>query len=798
MNDPTPLAETDAMRVAVRELCEFSARAGDLDLRFGMAPSAREGVAGHRVVTSRRGTLYQSEVTLKGALDALTVSGRADGYDPSQHRLEEIKTFRGDLARQPANQRHLHWAQLKVYGWLLCERDSLEEITLALVYFNIDTGQEVPFEQRLSSNLLRDFFVEMCGRYSQWAQQERAHRASRDAYLSTLAFPHEEFRAGQRELAVAVFRAANAGASLLVEAPTGIGKSIATLFPVLKAMPLRKLDKVYFLSAKSSGRLLATDALALCTNASRLGTSVSPVAEPSHAVIRVVELVAKAKACLHPGQACTGSTCPLAAGFFDRLPTARTAWIQSDASDPRAVNAAARDHDVCPYYLAQELVIWADVVVADYNYYFDSSASLYSVMVEREWRVGVLVDEAHNLIERAREMYSAALKLSDVETLRHVAPALKRTWTRLIRAWKGLELTDAESYRVLSDIPTKFLKAMQKSSEEVGDYLAGHADAPAPLRDFYFATMHLLRQAESMDENSVCDLTCTTKCTARGDAELVLRNVIPAPYIGPRLAAADSAVLFSATLTPIDFYRGMLGVAEDATVLQVASPFDSTQLRVSVQRHISTRYRDRSASLSAISALMASTQANRPGNYLAFFSSFEYLQMAADDLRQSYPHLVQWRQTRDMTEADRHTFVQSFVPDGVGIGFAVLGGAFGEGVDLPGTKLIGAFIATLGLPPINPVNETYREVIERKFGNGYACTYTYPGIRKVVQASGRVIRTLSDEGTLHLMDDRFATRDVRRLLPPWWAVTVSRSSALAEHGHASIGNSTCFAGSSAR
>lgn len=758
------------MRVGVRDLCDFSARAGDLDLRFGMSPNAREGVAGHLVVASRRGADYKSEVALKGSLAELAISGRADGYSAAQNRLEEIKTFRGDLAHQPANQRHLHWAQLKVYGWLMCERDALHTITLALIYFNIDTQQELPFEQSFSSDTLRDYFVELCGSYSRWAEQERAHRVRRDAYLTALVFPHDEFRAGQRELAVAVYRAARAGTSVLIEAPTGIGKSIATLFPMLKAMPARKLDKVYFLSAKSSGRLLATEALARCNGASDTDKSALPAEVKPYGVIRVVELIAKAKACLHPGKACTGSTCPLAAGFFDRLPSARAEWVQSDASGAGAVTAAARSHDICPYYLAQELASWADVVVADYNYYFESSASLYSAMVEREWRVGVLVDEAHNLIERARAMYSAELKLSDVQALRRGVPALKRTWTRLIRAWKGLDLSEADSYRVLKDAPTKFLKALQLSSAEMGDYLAENADAAAQLRDFYFATLHLLRRAESFDENSVFDLTCNKQRSGRIDAQLVLRNIIPAPYVGPRLAAADSVALFSATLTPVDFYRGMLGVAENATVLQVASPFDSPQLSVSVERHISTRYRDRSASLNAICRLMAMTQTARPGNYLAFFSSFEYLELAADELRNSYPHLVQWRQTRDMSEGDRHSFVQSFVNDGVGIGFAVLGGAFGEGVDLPGTKLIGAFIATLGLPPINPVNETYRQVIERKFGNGYECTYTYPGIRKVVQASGRVIRTLSDKGTLHLMDDRFATSGVRRLLPAWWSV----------------------------
>ena len=502
------------LRVGVRDLREFTAREGDLDVRFGMSPNAREGVAGHDTVTGRRGAGYEREVALKGTYEGLCVAGRADGYISAQNRLEEIKTFRGDLTRQPANQRHLHWAQLKIYGWLMCERDTLPAITLALVYFNIDTQQEIPFEQRVSSEALRDYFMRLCGSYSEWAEQERAHRAVRDAYLSTLAFPHDEFRAGQRELAVAVFRAARVGASLLIEAPTGIGKSIATLFPMLKAMPVRKLDKVYFLSAKSSGRLLSTEALARCKGASSAAKDEPASAVEPHAVIRVVELIAKAKACLYPGKACTGSTCPLAAGFFDRLPVARAEWIQSDASDAGAVSTAARNHDICPYYLAQELVSWADVVVADYNYYFDSSASLYSAIVEREWRVGVLVDEAHNLIERARATYSAEMKLSDVEALRRVVPALKRTWTRLLRAWKGLELSDADSYRVLNDPPTKFLKALLLSTAEVGDYLAENADAAAQLRDFYFAALHLLRRAESFDEHSVFDLTCSRRRNA--------------------------------------------------------------------------------------------------------------------------------------------------------------------------------------------------------------------------------------------------------------------------------------------
>ena len=770
---------SSALRVGVRDLCEFVAREGDLDVRFGMSPNARQGVAGHETVTARRGTDYQREVTLKGARNELSVIGRADGYDLSRNRVEEIKTFRGDLSTQPASLRLLHWAQLKVYGWLLCDRDALPSITLALVYFNIDSEQEIAFDQTISARELQAHFNELCARYVQWAAQEGAHRLRRNTHLTRLTFPHGAFRPGQRELAEAVFRTGRSGGCLLAEAPTGIGKSIATLFPMLKAMPVRKLDKIYFLSAKTSGRKLALDALAMCQAPRRVDAITITGSDEHTPPLRVVELIAKSKACLHPGQACTGATCPLALGFFDRLPSARVEWVSSNEGGASAVTVSARNHSICPYYFAQDLVRWADVVVADYNYYFDSSASLYGAMIDSEWRVGVLVDEAHNLIDRARGMYSAALQLAQVKALRDEVPALKRTWARLIRQCRVLGLPDGSAYQLLDRPPASFLKALQTSSAEVGTYLVENADAPAKVRDFYLAALHLLRRAESFDDNSVFDVSRSAMRKSNSDTELVLRNVVPAPYVAPRLIAAQSVVLFSATLTPVDFYRGMLGVPEGATVLHVPSPFASTQLKITVAHHISTRYRDRRSSLRAITQLISEQLTKCPGNYLAFFSSFDYLELAANDLSDCFPRMVQWRQTRDMAEAARQQFLDRFVEGGQGVGFAVLGGAFAEGVDLPGRKLIGAFIATLGLPPTDPINETYRAVIDRQFGCGYEYTYPYPGIRKVVQASGRVIRTLTDHGILHLMDDRFAAPDVRRLLPPWWSVNVSGPSGLA-------------------
>ena len=310
--------------VAVRELCEFTAKQGDLDLRFTPAPTALEGMAGHAVAASRRGAGYRAEVALSGSYQSLRVRGRADGYDPAQQRIDEVKTFKGRLDRQPASHRHLHWAQAKVYGWLLCEQEQLAHIDVALVYLDVGTQQETVFTERCSAADLRQHFEAQCQRFIAWAEQQVAHRVARDAALTTLAFPFGDFRTGQRPLAEAVYKTAVAGRCLLAQAPTGIGKTMGTLFPLLKAAPAQRIDKVFFLAAKTSGRQMALDALA------RLSDSAP--APP----LRVLELVARDKACEHPDKACHGESCPLARGFYDRLPAARAAAVAPASADKPA------------------------------------------------------------------------------------------------------------------------------------------------------------------------------------------------------------------------------------------------------------------------------------------------------------------------------------------------------------------------------------------------------------------------------------------------------------------------------
>ncbi|RZJ27024.1 MAG: ATP-dependent DNA helicase [Haliea sp.] len=746
--------------VAVRALCDFTAKRGDLDLRFTPSPSAIEGMAGHRMVAMRRPPHYQTEVSLAIDYKNLRVRGRADGYDAEAGQLEEVKTYRGSLEAMRENHRHLHWAQLKVYGHLLCRKEGLTELKLALVYFNVATQDETLLVESHSAEALRAFFEDQCERFLDWAGQELAHRAARDKALAGLPFPHASFRPGQRELAEAVYKSAASGRCLMAQAPTGIGKTIGTVFPLLKACPTQQLDKVFFLAAKTPGRQLALDALA------RIKTAAPALP------LRVLELVARGKACEHPDKACHGESCPLAQGFYDRLPAARQAAVDVAATlpgplDQQALRKVALAHGICPYYLSQDLLHWSDVIVGDYNYYFDVNAMLHAQAQAGQWRVSVLVDEAHNLVERARKMYSAGLDPAHLVLARQAAPpAIRKVLDRLARGWHELHQDQVQDYQVYDEVPQDFRGALQQTSSAILDHLAEHpAGIAAHLQDFFFEVLHFSRMAELLGAHSLFDITL-----GEGGALLCLRNIVPAPFLAPRFAAARSAALFSATLGPAEYYSDLLGLPEDTAWIDVASPFRAEQLAVRVVDDVSTRFRHRDHSLLPMVELMARQYAEAPGNYLSFVSSFDYLQQLLELFRARHPSIAVWAQSRGMEEGAKKGFLERFTPASSGIGFAVLGGAFAEGVDLPGKRLIGAFIATLGLPQINPVNEQIKLRMETSFGRGYDYTYLYPGLQKVVQAAGRVIRTESDSGVVYLIDDRYAGAQVQALFPGWWKV----------------------------
>lgn len=759
--DATPSAH----RVSVKTLCAFSAKRGDIDVRFVPSPTAQQGVAGHLRVQARRGAGYESEVVLSARHGLLHVRGRADGHDTARERVEEIKTFRGRFDAIRNNHRALHWAQAKVYGWMLCERDGLAHIDVALVYLDLGTDEEMVLEERCTREALATHFEGLCAAYAAWADSQAVHHAALSHRLAALAFPYATFRNGQRDIADAAYRAASSARHLLIEAPTGIGKTLATLFPLLKARGQHKLDKVYFLTAKTSGRTIALEALQQI-----IGTGAS---------LRVLELTARDKVCEHPGKACNGDACPLARGFYDRLAAARAAAVQAAWLDRAALRRVALAHEVCPYFLSQELVRWSDVIVGDYNHYFDGSAFLYALMKEEDWQVALLVDEAHNLLQRARGMYTAELDGQALDRVRRNAPGALRTPLQQVeRAWRAVQDFQSEPCALQSDVPEALPPALQGAIAAMGDHFSAHPEhAHGPLQQFFFDAIQFARLADAFADHSVFESTLDTAALSQASVNeasnargLAIRNLLPAPFLQSRFAACRSSTCFSGTLAPFDFYRQTLGMPANTATLRVGSPFRTEQLAVRVVDDLSTRYRDRARTLDRLVDLMARQFENHPGNYLAFFSSFDYLERAIATLGLRHPDIPTWAQTRSMAEADRHAFLARLRPGGRGIAFAVLGGAFGEGVDLPGDRLIGAFIASLGLPQHNPLNEAMRERMETRFGNGWAYTYLYPGLQKVVQAAGRVIRTEQDAGVLYLMDDRFAQPEIRALLPHWWDV----------------------------
>lgn len=763
---PTPtdggITSLPPFRVAVRTLCEFAAKTGDLDLRFTPSPTAQQGIAGHQTVQARRGASYRSELRVEGTYKSLVLRGRVDGYDPDRRRLEEIKTCVGSIDDIPRNQQALHWAQAKVYGALLCRQFDLHDIEIALVYFDIREQRELsPLGERWSAPDLETFLAGLCETFLTWAQHEAAHRMRRDRELEALSFPQATFRRGQRDLAKAVFNAARGGHCLFAQAPTGIGKTLAVLFPMLKAAPRTALDRVFFLTAKGSGRSVALETMRTLSDGNpKLG-------------LRTLELTARSKACEHPDKTCHGDACPLARGFYDRLPAARRVASERVQLTRDALREIGLAHGICPYYLGQEMARWCDVVVADYNHYFDRSALLHALTLDDELRVALLVDEAHNLVDRAREMYTASLSSDHFRHRGHAAPApLGSAFARVRRHLNHIVRETPAPYAELQTLSRAFATAIRDLNAAFSEHFAQRpAQNGGALLDVYFDALAFERTLAEHDDHSMIDLQQSPSSSRRRtDATLTIRNVVPAPFLAQRFADAATCVLFSATLTPASFHAQLLGLPESTQYLDIPSPFDPGQLDVRVVDTLSTRYRDRDASIGPLVEIVRSQVEREPGNYLVFVSSHDYLEQVADRLTEICPHVPIWRQTRQMKDRDREDFLQRFSPHGSGIGLAVLGGVFAEGVDLVGNRLVGAFIATLGLPQVNDVNEAMRRRLDRNFGKGYDYTYLYPGLRKVVQAAGRVIRTPSDRGCVYLVDDRYGRPEVRRLLPAWWRI----------------------------
>ena len=757
------------MKVAVTSLCEFAARTGSLEYRYTPSPSAEEGVAGHQRVQGQRPAGYQAEYLLEGECLGIQLRGRADGYqaDAAPPCLEEIKTHRGDLARIGEGQRQLHWAQLKVYGALLCQREGLAEVALRLVYVDIATDSETVEKACLERTVLLEALQDLCRRFQVWHRYEQDHRRLRDQALQKLRFPFADFRPQQRALSETVYKAASTRRTLLLEAPTGLGKTLGVLFPALMAMPTQRLDRLFMLTARTTGREPVLASLQLLAD-----SSASPLP------LRIVELTAKEKACEYPDRACHGDSCPLADGFFDRLPAAREAAAKAQWLDRHRLQRLAAEYRICPYYLGQEMARWGDVVVGDVNHYFDRQALLYGLTRQNRWRVLPLVDEAHNLVERARGMYSAQLRQATFMAAKRAAPkslaatfdALQRAWRRLITTHDDAPTKDEPITYYLDAVPTGLNRALQRLVSDLTAYMTDQAVQPE-LQSVLFDALSFMRLAENFGDHSLCSLTLDAAYSKGNSptrrASLAIDNVVPGDFIAERFRVAHASVMFSATLTPSRYYRDLLSLPSRTVAHSIASPFSAAQVEVRYPR-ISTRFRDRDRSLAPIARRVNEQFLAQPGNYLIYLSSFAYLERLQAHLAAGYPHLPLHTQKSRMSEPEREAYIDVFRSQRGTIGLAVLGGVFAEGIDLPGEALIGVYIATLGLPPFGHFQQAQAARLQARFGHGDDDTYLYPGLQKVMQAAGRVIRSPDDRGLIELLDDRFSAPHLQALLPQWW------------------------------
>ncbi len=753
--------------VPVRAFCDFVARSGDLDLRFTPAPSPEEGMAGHRAVTFSRGGDYRAEVAVEGEIEGLRLRGRIDGVEGCGTILDEIKTHRGPVARIPAHHRALHWAQLRTYGALLGIAEGLETVTLRLCYYDIDRREETQEETTVAVTDLIEGLRVQVRTYKAWMAQLRAHAQRRDTVLDGLDFPHSPIRAGQARLMGAVERALLQGRPLMAQAPTGVGKTLGVLFPALKALGAGVIDRVFYLTARNAVQGEVRKALGSLAGDGR--------ALP----LRVLVLSAKQRACVHPDKACHGAACPLARGFFDRLPAARQAAWQRLTLGPMALADVAREHQVCPYFLGQEMARWSDLVLGDVNYYFDTHALLHALTEEAGWRVAVLVDEAHNLVNRAREMYSAALSQTRLrEMARHADRSLQPALAAVDRAIEATGLWLEQHGQQPSQPSRDLREALTLAISRIGRWLGEDPGrGEAPFLEGYFELLALQRLIERFGDHALCEVTLGPPAADdlfhQPQTVFALHNVVPSPHLLPRLRTAHSTILFSATLQPPHYHRDLLGLPGDCDLCDVESAFLPQQLQVHAITGIATEYRRRARAATPIAALMQSVYENHPGNYLAFFSSFAYLDQVARALKARAPEIPITRQLPQMDARTRDAFLAGFTPQSRQIGFAVLGGSFGEGIDLPGRRLIGAFICNLGLTPFTNLNARMADQVDRWFGTGTGedFIYLFPAVQKVVQAVGRVVRSHSDQGTVYLIDRRFGSGKVRALLPQAWGLT---------------------------
>ncbi|HEU0291319.1 MAG TPA: ATP-dependent DNA helicase [Anaerolineales bacterium] len=754
--------------VSVRSLVEFVLQSGDLTSGgFQRRDRAQLGTRGHQRVQRSRPEGYQIEVEIayrvEGADPPVEVRGRIDGVyaDQAPVIIEEIKTTTLSLHLVSEEHNQLHWAQAYCYGYMYARQQQLSEIGIHLTYYHLDSQDEKTFERHFTLVELETFFCDLITRYLDWFRKVQARQARRDQSIQQLDFPYEQYRPGQRDMAVAVYKAIRANDRLYIQSPTGVGKTIAALFPAVKALGLGLATKIFYLTAKTSGRLVAEKALE----------------DMRHAGVdlRSVTLTAKEKICFCPPVNCDPEVCIFARGYFDKVKRALEEIDQHQAFTRPVIEEIARRYEICPFEFSLDLALWVDCIICDYNYAFDPRVYLHRFFDFSTEPYIFLVDEAHNLPDRARSMYSAELDKATVLDLhRTVKPHLPGLAKKLSAINKTLlekrKACQAEGQGALVEYEPseKLLKAIREFSQKAEDWLVLNqaAEFRQELLEFYFLCSNYLRTAEYFD-------TCYVSYFERqGQADLKARLFCldPAPMLATPLERSRSTIFFSATLLPLDYFMNLLTGVADHPKRIFQSPFPVENVSLLIHNGISTRYAQRADSYAAIASAIESIYSAHVGNYLVFFPSYAYLAAVFELLKARLPEKQLLVQDRGMTEAAREAFLDQFSTGNQEtlVGLAVMGGIFGEGIDLVGERLIGAVVVGAGVPQVCLERDLIKDYFERQNVSGFAYAYQYPGFNRVLQATGRLIRTEADRGIIVLIDERFTHARYRNLFPTHW------------------------------
>ena len=759
------------IRISVRNLVEFILREGNIDNRTGGGQDPENMQMGsriHRKIQRQMGSDYQAEVPLKTEIvcDGFTlkIEGRADGliHTKEQVMVDEIKGVLRELDRvqEPAG---IHLAQAKCYASMVAEQEGVDEIGVQMTYCQMETEEVKRFQYSYQSNELKVWFDEVIRQYKKWAKFQIEWRKARNASIKGIEFPFP-YRKGQRDLAVSVYRTILRKKKLFIQAPTGVGKTISTVFPAVKAVGEELGEKIFYLTAKTITRTVAEQAF--------------ETLREQNLKFKVITLTAKEKICFCEETSCNPDDCPYAKGHFDRVNDAvYELLMREDVMSREVLEAQARKHKVCPFEMALDVSTWVDGVICDYNYVFDPDARLRRFFAEGgAGGYLFLIDEAHNLVERGRQMYSAELCKEDFLSVKKLVKGEAPRFAKRLEACNKILLAmkkECENYKVLDNISHFGIQLMNVLSE-TDRYLEECVDKEVreTVLDFYFQVRSFLNIYDGLDENYVI----YTEYQENGRFVLKLFCVNPAANLQKCLDKGNSAVFFSATLLPIQYYKRLLSTEKDNYAVYIDSSFDTKKRLLMNGVDVSTRYAMRSREMyQRYATYIFRVVKAKMGNYLIFFPSYRFM----EDVYQEFTQLLASDeeemelviQQKHMDEEERENFLRAFEMgrEKSLIGFGVLGGIFSEGIDLTNEKLIGTLIIGTGLPQVCNEREILKSYFDQKGLYGFDYAYRYPGMNKVLQAAGRVIRTEDDRGVILLLDERFQREKGKEIFPKEWA-----------------------------